>query len=128
MVNSSLEALGKHLIVELYNCDPDLIDNLDHVSKTLLRAADESGATVLKHAFHKFSPQGVTGVVVIAESHFSIHSWPEYGYCSVDIFSCGDKIDTALALSIIKNGLKSENISVSEIKRGLINLPVERVI
>lgn len=123
-----MQALGNHLIVELYNCDPKLIDDKEFVQQILHEGARISGAHILKEVFHKFSPQGVTGVVVIAESHFSIHTWPEYGYCSVDIFTCGDSIDSEKALKYIKEKLRSENISVSQIKRGLLDLPVAKLV
>lgn len=123
-----MKALGNHLIVELYNCDPELIDSLDYVKSVMIRSADISGATIVKDVFHRFSPQGVTGVIVIAESHFSIHTWPEYGYCSVDIFTCGERIDSEKALTYIKDKFKSQSISVSEIKRGLLKLPVEKLV
>lgn len=128
MENRGIQALGNHLLVELYNCDPDLIDDLDYVHSILKESAEISGATIIKEVFHKFSPQGVTGVIVISESHFAIHTWPEYGYCSIDIFTCGEKIDSAKALKNMRDKFRSDNISVSEIKRGLLELPVEKLV
>ena len=75
----------------------------------------------------KFNPIGVSGVVVIAESHFSIHTWPEFGYCAVDIFTCGDKIEMNKALESIKMGFKSDNVSVFEAQRGTLPLPEEQI-
>ena len=65
----------------------------------------------------------MSGVVVIAESHFSIHTWPEYGYCALDIFTCGDLIDSDASLSFLKNEFQAENMSVMEIKRGMLDVP-----
>ena len=79
-----MNALGIHLILELQECRPDLLDDLDYVQQTLLEAAESTGATIIGNTFHKFSPQGVTGVVAIAESHVCIHTWPEYGYAAAD--------------------------------------------
>ncbi|NMC62876.1 MAG: S-adenosylmethionine decarboxylase proenzyme [SAR324 cluster bacterium] len=120
-----MEALGRHIIAELYDCDRDLINDHDFIEEIMLRAVEQSGATVIRPVFHKFNPHGVSGVVVIAESHFSIHTWPEYGYCALDIFTCGDVINSSVGLSFIRESLKAKNVSVSEMKRGVLNLGVE---
>jgi S-adenosylmethionine decarboxylase len=120
-----MNALGKHTIVELYNCDEATINNVELVEDIMLEAVEVSGATIVKPVFHKFSPHGVSGMVVVSESHFSIHTWPEYGYCAVDIFTCGDLIDNQKALDVMKTRFQSENISVVEMKRGVLNLGVE---
>ena len=120
-----MNALGKHVIAELYNCDPEIINNQEIVEDIMLEAVELSGATIVKPVFHKFSPHGVSGMVVVSESHFAIHTWPEYGYCAVDIFTCGDSIDNQKAFDHLKTRLKSQNISVVEMKRGLLDLGVE---
>jgi len=84
-----------------------------------------SGATALNSTFHKFSPHGVSGVVVISESHFSIHTWPEYGYCALDIFTCGTEIKSEKALDFLKEELGAGSISVTEVKRGILDFPVK---
>ena len=117
--------LGKHSIAEYYDCDRDIINDQNLIEKIMLEAVEISGATLVKTAFHKFSPHGVTGVVVVAESHFSIHTWPEYGYCAVDIFTCGDVINNPLALSHLKKRLGAETVSIQELKRGLLNTDAE---
>ncbi len=122
-----MNGLGSHLIVELYDCDSSLIDDIEVIESTLLEAAEISGADIIKHYFHKFSPQGVTGVIVISESHFSIHTWPEYGYCALDIFTCGDHIQNDLALAHIKENLKVGRMSVVDIKRGTLDIPKEKL-
>lgn len=119
-----MQALGRHVIAELYDCDCGLINDHAFVEETMLRAVELSGATIIKPVFHNFNPHGVSGVVVIGESHFSIHTWPEYGYCAVDIFTCGDVIDNHVALSHIKEHLRAQSCSVSEIKRGVLNLGI----
>ncbi|MDD5456689.1 MAG: adenosylmethionine decarboxylase [Candidatus Margulisbacteria bacterium] len=122
-----MKELGKHLIVELYNCDKKLINDLNHVEKVLLDAAIVAKATVVEHKFHKFSPHGISGVIIIAESHFAIHTWPEFGYCAVDVFTCGDLTDNPAAMEFIKKGLKAEYHSVIEMKRGILNLPDDQI-
>ena len=87
------------------------------------KSVEVSGATKIESVFHQFNPHGVSGVVVIAESHFTIHTWPEYGYCAIDIFTCGDLINNELALAHLKEGFKSQNISVMETRRGILDIP-----
>jgi S-adenosylmethionine decarboxylase len=118
-----MKALGKHLIVELYDCDRSLIDRVDQVEAILVEAVKISKATIIKPVFHQFNPHGVSGVVVIAESHFSIHTWPEYGYCALDIFTCGEQIDSDLALQFLKKAFRAKNMSVMELKRGTLDVP-----
>lgn len=119
-----MEALGKHILAEFYNCDPSAINDEAHVEELFLQTAKDSGATVINWNFHKFSPHGISGVVVISESHLTIHTWPEYGYCAVDIFTCGDRIDNRLCLSMLEKGLKAGQTSVVEMNRGIIGLGV----
>jgi len=85
-----LKALGRHLLAEYHGCDPELLDDIDRIEVLLNRAASIAGANVVASVFHPFAPQGVTGVVVVEESHLSIHTWPEHGYAAVDFYTCGD--------------------------------------
>lgn len=82
--------LGVHWTSELYGCDPQLLDDVAHIGNLMLEAARVAGATIISSSFHRFAPQGVSGVVVIAESHLAIHTWPELGYVALDVFTCGD--------------------------------------
>lgn len=113
-----MKALSRHLLIELLGCDRYILDDLKGVEMALLCAVSGCGATVLKSAFHKFSPQGVSGMVLIAESHFSVHTWPEYNYAACDIFTCGTKVNTEKAMESLKEGLKASETKVVEIKRG----------
>lgn len=115
-----MKSLGVHSIVDCYDCDSILIDDLDYSKKIMLKSVELSGATVIDSVFHKFSPQGITGIIAIAESHFSIHTWPECGYCAIDIFTCGTTINNDIAVGIIKEGFKVERMIVSELKRGIV--------
>jgi S-adenosylmethionine decarboxylase len=96
-----LHALGTHLLLELRDCNPKTLGNLEFVQKTLKDAALEAKATIVEVAFHEFSPFGISGMVVIAESHLAIHTWPEYGYAAVDVFTCGDLIDPRVAAKFL---------------------------
>jgi S-adenosylmethionine decarboxylase len=84
-----------------------------------------SGATALKTSFHQFAPQGVSGVIIIAESHFTIHTWPEYGYAALDIFTCGQSVDSQKALDYIEKELNVKTVSVTEMRRGNIRFPIK---
>lgn len=120
-----LQSLGNHLIIELYECDQELINDAQGVEDALIQAVKISGAKMVQSVIHKFNPHGISGVIVIEESHFSVHTWPEYGYCALDIFTCGDEIDYYSALKYLKEVFQAKNLSVTEMKRGLINLPVK---
>ncbi len=116
-----MNGLGRHLLLELREADPKKLNDVEGLKKTLLRAAEEAGTTIIDYTFRKFSPYGVSGVVVIAESHLSIHTWPEYGYAAVDIFTCGDSLQPEKAVAIIVEETKSKNPFVIEVKRGILS-------
>ena len=80
---------GRHVLVELNDCPRDLIDSTSSLESVMKSCAVEAGATIVSSHFHRFAPQGVGGVVIIAESHLTIHSWPEHGYAAIDVFTCG---------------------------------------
>jgi len=116
-----MQALGKHILVEFYGCNSERLKDTDMLQQEFENAATMSGATVVDSTFHTFSPYGVSGVVVIAESHLTIHTWPEYGYAAVDLFTCGDTVDPWTAFEHIKEVLQSQNTSTIEMKRGQLN-------
>ncbi len=118
-----MDALGKHFIVELFDCNRETLNDTREVEDILNEAVHVSKATRIKSVFHKFAPHGVSGVVVIAESHFSIHTWPEYGYCAIDIFTCGETVDNHAALKHMKNAFQAGNATVMELKRGVLDFP-----
>lgn len=118
-----MEALGKQILVEFYDCESDKINDVSYIENSLIEATKASNATIISHNFHKFSPYGVSGVVVIAESHVAIHTWPEYKYAAVDIFTCGDTIDPWLIQEHLKEYFESKNVSSMEMKRGLFKVP-----
>ena len=120
-------ALGRQLTIEYYECGATVLLDAHQVEKILLKAAKESGATIISSSFHKFEPQGVSGVVVIAESHFTVHAWPEHDYAAVDIFTCGDNIDLEVAINSMKDSFQSENVVISsDQNRGIISKPFEQ--
>jgi S-adenosylmethionine decarboxylase len=115
-----LKALGKHVLVELYDCDSKLLNDISFIKETMLAAAKKSGATVLGESFHQFSPQGVSGVIIIAESHLTIHTWPEHGYAGADIFTCGTRVKPEKAAEVIIARLKPVTHSIVKMDRGNI--------
>ncbi len=115
-----MNALGRHLLIELQDCDREVLNDLGFLRDAMVAAAVGCGATVMGESFHHFSPQGVSGVVVIAESHLSIHTWPEYGYAAVDIFTCGTSVEPEKAVEALVEKLGSKNHSLMEIPRGLL--------
>lgn len=114
-----MKILGKHLIVELSDCDRAILDDVSAMEKHLNEAARRSGATIVQSVFHRYNPQGVSGVVVIAESHVSLHTWPEYGYAAVDFFTCGDRVDPYKALEYLREKLSARSSHIRELKRGI---------
>ena len=114
-----MKALGQHLIAELYDCGP-VIAWVAGVQDAMLKAAKAADATIIDSIFHLFKPHGVSGVVVIAESHFAIHTWPEHNYASVDLYTCGAKTRPWEAFKVVKKLFKAGHFSVMKIERGLL--------
>ena len=115
-----MNALGKQLLLELKDCKREMLDDLSFLQDALVAAAEKAGATVLGEHFHQFAPQGVSGAVIIAESHFALHTWPEYGYAAVDIFTCGDSVKPEVALEFLIKMLESKDPTIVELKRGVL--------
>lgn len=118
-----MRTLGHQLMVEYHDCAPEMLNDVEHVRRSMIGAAQATGATVVGELFHHFSPHGVSGVVVIAESHLAIHTWPEYGYAAVDLFTCGDDIDPYRGFAVLKEALGAARSEVEEIFRGRFETP-----
>ncbi len=114
-----MNVLGTHVLLELRECDPQLLDDLVYIREQLLNAAATVDAHVIGESFHQFSPQGVTGILSIAESHISIHTWPEHGYAAADIFTCGDQTKPDRAAAYIIAALRCQDPEITQIRRGL---------
>jgi S-adenosylmethionine decarboxylase len=114
-----METRGTHIVCELSGCRQDLLTDVDGVQKIMENAARESNAQILKVVFHRFQPQGVSGVVVLAESHISIHTWPEAGYAAVDFYTCGDHTDPWIACEYAAKKLGATSMLTTEVKRGI---------
>ncbi|MCX7902932.1 MAG: adenosylmethionine decarboxylase [Caloramator sp.] len=120
-----MNALGRHIIAEIYGCDAEILNDREKIEKIMVDAALMAGAEVREVAFHKFSPLGVSGVVVISESHLTIHTWPELGYAAVDVFTCGDHINPWDACNYMTEQFGATHITATEVKRGLFDQPVQ---
>ncbi|MBI4311780.1 MAG: adenosylmethionine decarboxylase [Chloroflexi bacterium] len=115
-----MNALGTHIILELRECNSQLLNDYAFVRSTLIDAANSVGATIIGESFHRFHPIGVTGIVAIAESHLSIHTWPEYGYAAVDIFTCSTASPREAANLLIRR-FQSKDPQILELERGKIS-------
>jgi len=116
------QALGRHILVEFFNCNSDILNDVNRIEEYMVNAAKTAEATIINSTFHHFSPYGVSGVVVIQESHLAIHTWPEFRYAAVDIFTCGDVIDPWIGYDELKRNFEAEQGSAMEINRGQIDL------
>ncbi len=113
-----METKSQHLLVEYFKCDADTLEDKTLIESLLNQAAEAANVTIVQSVFHKYSPQGVTGVVIIEESHLSIHTWPEYGYASVDFYTCGDGLPEK-AHEVILEGLSAKRSEMLMVDRGL---------
>ncbi|GAA0180751.1 adenosylmethionine decarboxylase [Clostridium sediminicola] len=116
-----LEQLGRHILVEYYNCDKEILNNTELIEKYMNEAAIKSKATIVQSCFHTFNPWGVSGAVIIQESHLTIHTWPEYGYAAVDLFTCGDKVNPWIGFEYLEDALKAERSESMEVSRGMVD-------
>ena len=115
-----MKSLAKHVLAEFYGCDPVKINDEKYLSSLFEEAARVSNATVIKTMLHKFSPQGVSGVVILAESHLAVHTWPEHGYAAVEIFTCGDHTTPEAGIEYIQKQLKPKHHEVRVLDRGVM--------
>ena len=109
--------LGKHLIIELYKCGTTLLSDPKQIEIILQETALVMGATIVQSNFHHFTPLGVSGVVIIKESHLTIHTWPEHGYAAVDVFTCGE-IQLEKGIDFLKKKFETEEVEVQLLERG----------
>lgn len=114
-----MKLMGRHILAEIYGCDFDILNDLKRIEEIMINAALEAGAEVREFVFHRFSPQGVSGVVVISESHLTIHTWPELGYAAVDVFTCGDRVDPWDACNYLSSRFNAKQLKAEETMRGI---------
>ena len=112
-----MDTLSRHLLIELWDCDEKVLNDIDYVSECLALAATVVGVKIVKEVFHKYEPQGITGIVVIEESHISIHTWPERRYAAIDIYTCGEH-DPEKFTPIVKEQFYAQRCTTLKIIRG----------
>lgn len=115
-----MKELGVHVLMEFSDCSVEILDDLKRLEVVMEEAALASKATLIKSVFHQFSPHGVTGVVVVAESHLAIHTWPEHGYAAVDFFTCNTSMDYMKTYDYLVAKLQAKSPSYQTVKRGFI--------
>ena len=108
---------GRHLILDLYDCDPAILDDYEELQRLLETSLVMAKATILRIIGEKFKPQGVTLLALLAESHASIHTWPCERYCAIDLYTCGDKTQTHKAADFLKQKLKAQACEQKEVQR-----------
>ncbi len=117
-------SLGKQVLAEFYGCCVETINNKDIIRDSMIEAAKVAKATIVADVFHEFNPHGISGVVVIAESHIAIHSWPEHQCTSIDIFTCSDDMDPLAAVEFLKTIFKAQKVEVKTIPRGQVDISI----
>lgn len=116
-----MKFLGKQYIIELKECNSKLLDDPEFIGKIMTEAALKANATIVQQFFHQFSPFGVSGTIVIAESHINIHTWPEHAYAAIDIFTCSDTLNAEAAIKHLEEALEAKMCTTSMINRGQID-------
>lgn len=114
-----MDTIGYHYVVEASGCDPEVLKDPNRIREIFLEAAKVGNMEVKASYFFRFSPTGVSGVVIVAESHISVHTWPEEGYAALDVYTCGEKADPEKAVDYILEKFKAQYAHVSEVKRGI---------
>lgn len=116
-----MKPLGVHYLLELADCNQDKLNNCDLIEALMLKAAKDAGATIVSYKFNTFNPQGISGFVVIAESHLSIHTWPEYKYAAIDIFTCGDPNLVEKCKDNLVHSFEANDYQVYHLNRGVLD-------
>ena len=117
-MNRPTSTFGDHYLVDLHGCDESVAANVQPTEEALLDAARRCGSTIIEHHFHQFSPHGVSGIILIAESHISVHTWPEHGFVAVDIFTSGETMQPQVAIDILEQAFRAEQVDVVRVERG----------
>jgi S-adenosylmethionine decarboxylase proenzyme len=113
-----MSSLGRQILADMYDCDPLVLDDEQAIRSSLLEAAQRCGATIISASFRRFEPHGISGVVMIAESHLAIHTWPEHGFAALDLFTCSDRVQPEVCFSYLKEALRSKQSTMQTIERG----------
>ncbi len=115
----AMKPFGVHYLVEFNGAAREALNNPERLEEEMVRAVEKAGASVVGTRFHRFAPEGVTGVILLSESHFSIHTWPEHGYAAVDLFTCGEGVAPEAAFRSLKKALEAEQYTLFRKNRGV---------
>lgn len=113
-----MKTLGLQTMLELYGCNSALLDDTEYIRQIMLTAAEKANATIVQQFFHQFSPFGVSGTVVIAESHINIHTWPEHRFTAIDLFTCGTDMNISAACDYLTRQLEASEYTIDSLSRG----------
>ncbi|MGL4387780.1 MAG: adenosylmethionine decarboxylase [Brevinema sp.] len=116
-----LETLGRHILIEFYNCNEEILGDPKLIKQHMNEAAIKAKATIIESVFHHFNPYGVSGAVIISESHLAIHTWPEFGYAAVDVFTCGNTINPWTAFNFLEEVFQATRSESIEVPRGMVD-------
>lgn len=116
LLNDSLQ-LGEHIIIDLSDCDPDLLLNSEGSRDFFFKSVKDAGLTIISEGFYRFSPHGFTCFLLLAESHASLHAWPEYNYCAIDLFTCNLQMDLQPLVDILQAHFRAGHISIRNLSR-----------
>jgi len=114
--------IGRHLLAELHGCDAEILNDPERLRPLMLEAAERAQAQVIGEVTRRYAPQGVTCLLVLAESHFSLHTWPEARYAAADFYTCGS-LSPELALELLKGGLQATRLDLLSVERGRPEAP-----
>ena len=120
-----MDTVGRHIIMDLWECNPELLKRKEDVERIMVEAAQRADADIREVVFHQFEPDGVSGIVVISESHLSIHTFPEHGYASVDVYTCGD-MNPHVSMKYLESHFESRSNESIEVVRGQRPLKIEK--
>lgn len=117
-----IDTIGTHLLIEMLDCDKEILNSIDAIEAILHEAAKAARATPVGSKFHRFQPEGASGILLLEESHISIHTWPEEGYAAIDFFTCGECVPAA-GIPVLETRLKAKSFELMEVSRGHLNNP-----
>lgn len=120
----AMNTYSRHYIVDVWGCNAEVLNDVKLLEEVLVDAALKAGAEVREATFHQFLPYGISGVVIISESHLSIHTFPEHGYASIDVFTCGERIDPQIAVDIIIQKLWANRVHSLNLVRGVQGIKI----
>lgn len=110
--------VGKHLVLDAWRAPADLLNDKDHVKRSLEQAIESCGATLINLCVHQFSPYGVTATATLAESHMAVHTWPEHGYLGADLFFCGEG-EPEIAINTLVELFQPKDVKIRRLNRGV---------